>query len=279
MPPPTNHTLALITIGQSPRHDYAPDLPSLLPPRTRLVQHGALDALSLADVRAQLAPLPGEKDAGRQMLVSRMRDGTEVKMDARRLEPLIEACVRRVAAAAAAAATRRKGAEGEKEEEEAVDAILLLCTGDVPAFGADLGVPVVVPQDAVRRFMEEEKGVVVVGGGKGRTGAWKLVLVSPEERQVQAARKRWEGVGGCEVLGAAAATPYGDASTGEVMKVAEWIRGLAGNGTEKVLVYLDCMGYTLEHKRMVEGVVGGKVEVVVPREVVFRAVGRLFGEE
>ncbi|KAK0658399.1 hypothetical protein DIS24_g4800 [Lasiodiplodia hormozganensis] len=279
MPPPTNHTLALITIGQSPRHDYAPDLPSLLPPRTRLVQHGALDALSLADVRAQLSPTPDEAGAGRQVLVSRMRDGTEVKMDAARLEPLIEACVRRVAAAAAAAAataaTRRKGAEGAKEEgdddEEAVDAILLLCTGDVPAFGAELDVPVVVPQDAVRRFMEEK--------GEGRKGAWKLVLVSPEERQVQAARGRWEGVGGCEVLGAAAATPYGDASTGEVMKVAEWIRGLTGNEKERVLVYLDCMGYTLEHKRMVEGVVGGKVEVVVPREVVFRAVGRLFGEE
>ncbi|KAF9638402.1 hypothetical protein BFW01_g9299 [Lasiodiplodia theobromae] len=267
MPPPTTHTLALITIGQSPRHDYAPDLPSLLPPRTRLVQHGALDALSLADVRAQLAPLPSEKDAGRQVLVSRMRDGTEVKMDAARLEPLIEACVRRVAAAAT-----KKGAEGAKEgDDEAVDAILLLCTGDVPAFGAELGVPVVVPQDAVRRFMEEK--------GEGRKGAWKLVLVSPEERQVQAARGRWEGVGGCEVLGAAAATPYGDASTGEVMKVAEWIRGLAGSETGRVLVYLDCMGYTLEHKRMAEGVVGGKVEVVVPREVVFRAVGRLFGEE
>ncbi|OJD32004.1 uncharacterized protein BKCO1_420005 [Diplodia corticola] len=353
MPPPPppprqthTHTLALITIGQSPRHDYAPDLPRLLPRNTRLVQHGALDALSLADVRATLSPPPPEApsnddddddgddsddDEPTQILVSRMRDGTEVKMDAGRLKPLVEACVRGVAAGASAAARARARAraktdddgDDDDENDASVDAILLLCTGDVPRFddddgGRGLGVPVIAPQEAVRRFLEERGG----RGRRGRRGGGslrdvdaddagtgresdsesnnsnnsnrtrttakirqppRLILVSPEERQVAAARRRWDGVGGCEVVGGKAATPYGEASEGEVREVAGWVKELVGGGGGEVLVYMDCMGYTLGHKRIVEEVVGAGagagVEVVVPREVVFRAVGALFGEE
>ncbi|GME42408.1 uncharacterized protein LTHEOB_10305 [Neofusicoccum parvum] len=244
---PHRHTLALITIGQSPRHDYTPDLPSLLPPSTALVQHGALDALTPADVAARLAPGPDTT----QVLVSRMRSGAAVVMDAARLAPLVEACVRRVAGSSS------------------VDAVVLLCTGDVPAAGAGAGarVPVVAPQPAVRAFLEEE----------GRRGC-AVVVVSPEARQVGAARARWEGVGGCRVVAAGAATPYGEDSEKEVRGVGEWVRRAVEGEAGRVVVYLDCMGYTLEHKRIVEEVTGGGVEVVVPREVVFKAVGKLFGE-
>ncbi|KAF4302456.1 hypothetical protein GTA08_BOTSDO06205 [Botryosphaeria dothidea] len=243
MPPPPHHTLALITIGQSPRHDYTPDLPFLLPARTTLAQHGALDALSLAVVRATLAPRPGDP-----VLVSRMRDGTQVTLSAPLLAPLLGACVRRVARSGAA------------------DAIVLLCTGE-DAVPEGVGVPVVMPQEAVRRWLEES------GRGRG------VVVVSPEERQVGPARGRWKGVGGCRVVAGRAATPYGEGSAEEVRQCAEWIRGVVEAEGMEVLVYLDCMGYTLEHKRMVEEVVGGKVEVVVPREVVFKAAGKVLGEE
>lgn len=154
-----------------------------------------------------------------------MRDGTEVKMDAEKLEPLISECVQRVA------------------RQDKPDAILLLCTGNLPAY--DVPVPVLGPQDAVRSYFEEKKGI-------------KLVVISPEERQVGPAIARWDGVGGSVILGGTMAT----------------------HGLTNVMVYMDCMGYTLEHKRSVEKITKDMVdEVVVPREVVFRAVGRLFGED
>ncbi|KUI64210.1 hypothetical protein VM1G_10997 [Cytospora mali] len=246
-PPPKTHSLALITIGQSPRHDYTADVPSLLPPHTTLTQYGALDRLTLPDVQAHLWPSADTK----QVLVSRMRDGTEVKMDAEKLEPLIKECVQRVAS------------------QEKPDAILLLCTGNLPSY--DVSVPVVGPQDAVRQYFEEEKKDM------------QLVTISPEKRQVAPAKARWDGVGGSVVLGGTMATPYGEGSPAEVEAAAEWVASLpeikSVHTKGNTLVYMDCMGYTLGHKRLVEKITKGTVdEVVVPREVVFRAVGRLFGE-
>lgn len=245
------HSLALITIGQSPRHDYTADLPFLLPSDTILTQHGALDSLTLSEVYASLSPSPDTK----QVLVSRMRDGTEVKMDAEKLEPLISDCVQRVAS------------------QVVPDAILLLCTGMLPSF--NVTVPVVGPQEAVRRYLEVE-----------RTGM-NLVIISPEERQVTPAQDRWDGVGGSVVLGGTMATPYGEDSPAEVEAAAKWVTNLPDlKRTEdepvlgSVLVYMDCMGYTLEHKRMMERSTKGKItEVIVPREVVFRAVSRRFGKD
>lgn len=243
------HTLALITIGQSPRHDYTSDLPSLVPRNTIITQYGALDRLTLGEVHAYLRPFPGTK----QVLVSRMRDGTEVKMDAEKLEPLISECVYRVAS------------------EDKPDAILLLCTGTLPTY--DVPVPVIGPQGAVRRYFETES--------KGR----RLIIISPEKRQVAPAKARWGGVGGSVILSGTMATPYGEGSQAEIEAAVRWLASLPEiKGVEDVhdrlvntTVYMDCMGYTLEHKRLVEQITRGLVdEVVVPREVVFRAVGRLF---
>ncbi|TRM65620.1 hypothetical protein BD626DRAFT_567517 [Schizophyllum amplum] len=242
----STHTLALVTIGQAPRHDYDADLPALLPPRTTLVQHGALDEIPTAAAASeQLAPSASTK----QVLVSRMRDGAQVTMDGSKLAPLLEACVRRVAAAAASP-----------------DAILLLCTGDLHAFPG-LGVPLVAPQPAVRAFFE----------GRQRPGTRSLIVVSPEARQAARAATRWEGAGGFTVVAGIAATPYGDASAGELEACAEQIKALKlGGGEGDTLVYMDCMGYTLAQKQLMSERTG--LEVVVPREVVFKAVGKLFGE-
>lgn len=246
--PSKPHHLALITIGQSPRHDYTPDLPSLLPPNTRTTQHGALDALSLPAVRTHLSPSPSPTDsAAPSVLVSRMRTGHPVTLDAAKLAPLLTACIRSAA-------------------EEKPDAILVLCTGDVEVPPPEeLGsVPVVVPREEVRKWFAE------------RGGGGVVVVVSPEERQREGARRRLEE-GGVGVVGTGWVNPYGE-GVGE--GVGRWVRGL---GVEAgTVVYLDCMGFTLEQKRVVEGVVGAGVEVVLPREVAFGAVGRLFaaaGEE
>lgn len=172
-----------------------------------------------------------------------MRDGTEVKMDAERLEPLVRECVQHVAS------------------EETPEAILLLCTGNLPTY--DIAVPVIRPQDTVRRYFE--------GGKKGMN----LVIISPEKRQVAPAKARWDGVGESVVLGGTAATPYGETSTAQIETAAKWVANLPEMG--RSMVYMDCMGYTLEHKRLVEKITKGRIdEVVVPREVVFRAAAKLF---
>ncbi|MGH3750343.1 MAG: AroM family protein, partial [Micromonosporaceae bacterium] len=51
--------LGVVTIGQAPRDDLVPEMVPLLPP-ARIVEHGALDGMSAAQI-ADLAPKPGEQ--------------------------------------------------------------------------------------------------------------------------------------------------------------------------------------------------------------------------
>ena len=69
----SQHTkIAGITVGQSPRTDMTCDLIPKLALNLELVEYGALDGLTLADIERDLAPEPGE-----EVLVSRMRDGQQ----------------------------------------------------------------------------------------------------------------------------------------------------------------------------------------------------------
>ena len=63
-----------LTIGQSPRTDVIPGIRDVLGPNIEIVEKGALDGLDLEDVKKFY---PGPND---YILVTRMRDGTEVKI-------------------------------------------------------------------------------------------------------------------------------------------------------------------------------------------------------
>ena len=76
-------TVGLVTIGQSPRPDLIEEYERALP-GARLVQAGALDGLSEAEI---LALAPG---AGDDVLVSRLRTGREVRLARRYLEPRLQ---------------------------------------------------------------------------------------------------------------------------------------------------------------------------------------------
>ena len=78
--------LAAITIGQAPRTDVTADILPMLPPHVTLREYGALDELTWEQVMDAFHPAPGE-----QVLVSRMRDGRQVRMTEGYVLPRLQA--------------------------------------------------------------------------------------------------------------------------------------------------------------------------------------------
>ncbi|MDR7481083.1 MAG: AroM family protein [Armatimonadota bacterium] len=111
-------TVAAITIGQSPRPDIMDEVVPLLPSRVRVVQTGALDGLSLAEVAA-MRPEPGD-----HTLVTRLRSGEEVLIGMQRVAPRVQACIDAV--------------------QDAADLIVVLCTGTFPQLRSRR--PVIYPE-------------------------------------------------------------------------------------------------------------------------------------
>jgi protein AroM len=97
--------VGLITIGQSPRTDVVPDMLAQTGLDIDVLEAGALDGLTLRDVE-KLAPQGDEA-----WLVSRMQDGTEVRIAKRELEPRMQQRI-------------------EELETQGVDLIVPLCASD-----------------------------------------------------------------------------------------------------------------------------------------------------
>jgi protein AroM len=101
--------VAFLTTGQSPRTDLVPEMVEEIGRAIEVIEAGMLDDLSPAEIDA-LRPA-----AGAPVIVSRLRDGSEVVMDHRkvaaRLQPLIDA-------------------------HEDADILVLLCTGSFPSLSA-----------------------------------------------------------------------------------------------------------------------------------------------
>ena len=76
--------IGMLTIGQTPRVDLLPALVEILGDEHEIIEAGALDGLSLEDVK-DIEILPDD-----YILVSRMRDGTEVKITKRFVIPRIQ---------------------------------------------------------------------------------------------------------------------------------------------------------------------------------------------
>ncbi len=148
MPP----TLGALTIGQSPRDDVVAEMQDLLG-GTRLIQCGALDGMTPSDVQA-LAPTRGDS-----VLVSRMRDGTEVRLAERHVMPRLQQCVRSL--------------------EPQVDLFLLLCTGDLPGLSSPR--PVLMPGKVLRAMA-------------AALGPSRLGVLTPAVEQTEAQRTRWRDV-------------------------------------------------------------------------------------
>lgn len=139
-------------------------------------------------------------------------------------------------------------------EKEGVALIMFFCTGDFPVT-FESTVPLVFPNRLLHTIVP------------ALAGNFPIIDVIPSDLQLEQSRKKWEKlVNGVSVL---AASPYGEWEPLE--KAAKQAKDLPGN-----LIVLDCIGYTLEMKRMFERE-SGKL-VVLSRTLLARVVSELTNE-
>ena len=144
-----------ITIGQTPRDDIAGELGGVLGAGVQIVQAGALDGLSRAEIDA-LAPPPGDDDA----LITHLRDGANVLVAKRRIVPQVQACVDRLG--------------------DDVDAVAILCAGTFPPFTSQR--PVLVPERCLTAVVE------AVFDGR------RLGVIVPIKEQHASSATRWSRI-------------------------------------------------------------------------------------
>ena len=101
--------IGMLTIGQSPRDDILPGLKEILGKNVEIVEAGALDGMTMADVKK--IPLRVED----YILVSRMRDGTEIKITKKYVLPLMQEKLDRL-------------------ESQGIRLTVVMCTGKFPQF-------------------------------------------------------------------------------------------------------------------------------------------------
>lgn len=141
--------LALLTIGQSPRKDVYEDIGYLLKD-IDFIERGALDGLSKDFIRRRLTPKPGE-----DFYVTRLRDGTEVKVSKKLIEERIRNLI--------------------MEIEDKVDLIVVLCTGD---FEIKSKKPVLLPSKVIMEIVRA-------------LSPRKLGILVPLHDQIRMAYRRW----------------------------------------------------------------------------------------
>ena len=124
--------LGAITVGQSPRTDVTDDIMGIFQGKVEILERGALDGLTVEDID-KLAP-----DAGEYVLVSRMRDGSQVSFSEQKILPRIQECI-------------------EQLEAEGVKMILFFCTGEFD-YKFKSRVPLIFPCDLISRLIPVQIG-------------------------------------------------------------------------------------------------------------------------
>ena len=175
--------LGAITIGQAPRVDITKDVLPLLPPSVTLKEYGALDDFSYEEILERFAPEEGD-----EVLVSRMRDGRQVKFAERFVTPLVQEKI-------------------YQAEREGADAIILFCTGVFPHF--EHRVILLEPQPLFHSVVQK------LADGK------KIGLLVPMPDQIPQGYRFWGGSGvDVEIT---SASPYLEFE--KVRQAAEFFKG------------------------------------------------------
>ncbi|MFP7492465.1 AroM family protein [Terribacillus saccharophilus] len=146
--------LGMITIGQAPRHDVAPIVEKYLDQRAELVQAGALDGMSKAQIEAELAPGPED-----YVLTSKLVSGESVNLSREKIKPLIQQKI-------------------EQMEADGITTILLLCTGVFPGLQARSSVLI-------------EPDHIIPPSVKALLGDRKLGVVSPLPEQMDNLKQKF----------------------------------------------------------------------------------------
>ena len=142
-----------LTIGQSPRIDVIPGIRDVLGPNMEIVEKGALDGLDLEEVK-RFYPRPND-----YILITRMRDGTEVKIAEKHIIERMKRCI-------------------SNFQAEPVEIIILLCTGEFPQIESK---KILLRPDRIMLHMVQS----VLDTGR-------LGVVVPSPDQIPALKRRWE---------------------------------------------------------------------------------------
>jgi protein AroM len=161
--------IGIITTGQAPRVDVVPEMKKIWGPGVEILQAGALDGLVLKDVKKSYAP-----QKGRDVICTRMADGTEVVVSKDLLVPRLQNCINLLS---------KKGA----------DILLILCTGNFPRF---------ISKKPLIKAQEVFDHMVAAVHEKNK----KIGLLVPVERQIVPMKKRFRHLNGELVI--YAASPY-----------------------------------------------------------------------
>jgi len=160
--------LGMITIGQSPRVDIVPEMMEVLGSGVEILEAGALDGLTLDEVRG-FYPKGGD-----YILCTRMVDCTEVVVAKRFVLPRVQRCI-------------------DLLTERGADILLFLCTGEFPPFSSKK--LLIEAQKILDHF------VLALHGENERIG-----LLIPLSDQIEQARKKYHRLKGKMII--KAASPY-----------------------------------------------------------------------
>ena len=152
MTTPLRPVVGLITIGQSPRSDVVPEMAAVIGPGIEVLEAGALDGLT----RAQIDALKPTGDD--EILVTRLADGTAVFVGKQKIVGRVEAQI---------AALERRSAT----------IIALLCTGAFP------------PLTATRPLLQPQP--LLLGALRAMRWPGRLGVVTPSVPHMPQTTERW----------------------------------------------------------------------------------------
>lgn len=170
--------IGFITIGQSPRTDVIRDIRGILGGEIEIVECGVLDEVTSDEIKKM-----GE--GGDNIYVTRLRDGTPVKISVEMALVGVYECVKKL--------------------DEECHIIVILCTGDFPNINS-------------RRIIIEPskllKNMVYSIVAKGKIG-----VVIPSEKQVDMAVEKWRRAGIEPLI--EVVSPYEEIDENKILEISE----------------------------------------------------------
>ncbi|WP_170917352.1 AroM family protein [Maledivibacter halophilus] len=132
--------IGVITIGQSPRNDLIPEIEKYINNDVQIVEYGILDDYTYEEAIRKFEPVKGKN-----VLVSRMREGTQIEMNE---DIVCEELQKNI----------------YKVEKDGISTILLLCTGKFPQFNhkALLITPFSIIHSIVKSISGKEKVGIII---------------------------------------------------------------------------------------------------------------------
>lgn len=166
------YTIAIITIGQSPRVDISQDLKTLFPKCFQFIEYGALDGLTLHEVKHCF----GYQGKGDLLITRIVGEGQAVSVDSEKIMHRIQICI-------------------DQAEADGAHAILIACTGVFTKYKHK--VPLFLPGESQRKWTIEQARGEMIG------------VVVPQREQQNQIEEWWRNSGTNNTL-FGSADPYGN---------------------------------------------------------------------